>query len=128
MSDNEYQGAQGSNKEEKPRNENGYRERRSQSYRSDENDMDDDGGRDRGDYRQGSRGRSKVYFRRKVCKFCTQNLPLDYKRPENLERFITARGKILPRRITGTCAKHQRELARQVKRARNIAFLPFVKR
>ena len=137
MSDNEKPENQNTNtgetgkdnrETERSRDNSDYRDRRSQSYRNSDTEGDDDGGRDRSDYRQGSRGRSKVYFRRKVCKFCTQNVPLDYKRPENLERFITARGKILPRRITGTCAKHQRELARQVKRARNLALLPFVKR
>ncbi len=66
-------------------------------------------------------------FRKKVCRFCEDpNLPIDYKNPDLLVRFITDRGKILPRRITGTCAKHQRHLARAIKRARIIALLPFV--
>ena len=72
----------------------------------------------------GSRG-SK--FRKKVCRFChDKDLPLDYKRSDILERFITDRGKILPRRVTGTCAKHQRLVAREIKRARIIALVPFV--
>lgn len=76
----------------------------------------------------GGRGKGKVYFKRKVCKFCTQKLKIDYKDADSLRRFTTDRGKILPRRITGTCAKHQRELALHVKRARVIALLPFVAR
>jgi len=66
-------------------------------------------------------------FRKKVCKFChNKDMVIDYKRSDILERFVTDRGKILPRRITGTCAKHQRALAREIKRARIIALLPFV--
>ncbi len=66
-------------------------------------------------------------FRKKVCRFCEDpNLLIDYKNPDLLVRFITDRGKILPRRITGTCAKHQRHLARAIKRARIIALLPFI--
>jgi small subunit ribosomal protein S18 len=74
----------------------------------------------------GGRGKGKVYFKKKVCKFCMQKLKIDYKDPDTLRRFITERGKILPRRITGTCAKHQRALALAIKRARIIALLPFV--
>jgi len=81
----------------------------------------------RSDSRGGGRPRGRVYFRKKVCRFCTQNVKIDYKNPETLSRFITERGKILPRRITGTCAKHQRELATHIKRARMLAMLPFVK-
>jgi small subunit ribosomal protein S18 len=81
--------------------------------------------RGRGDSRP-YRGR-RPFFKKKVCKFCTQNLVADYKNPDGLRRFITDRGKILPRRITGTCAKHQRVLSREVKRARVLAYLPFVK-
>jgi small subunit ribosomal protein S18 len=71
-------------------------------------------------------GKGKVFFKKKVCKFCTQKLKIDYKDSDVLRRFITERGKILPRRITGTCAKHQRALAVAIKRARIIALLPFV--
>jgi small subunit ribosomal protein S18 len=66
-------------------------------------------------------------FKRKICNFCQdKNIPLDYKRPDILERFVTDRGKILPRRVTGTCARHQRIIAREIKRARIISLLPFV--
>jgi small subunit ribosomal protein S18 len=82
-------------------------------------------GRD-GEDRGGRGGKGKVYFKKKVCKFCTQKLKIDYKDVDALRRYTTERGKILPRRITGTCAKHQRELAVAVKRARIIAILPFV--
>ena len=80
-------------------------------------------GRD-GEDRRGGKG--KVFFKKKVCKFCMQKLKIDYKDADTLHRFITERGKILPRRITGTCAKHQRVLALAIKRARIIALLPFV--
>jgi small subunit ribosomal protein S18 len=82
-------------------------------------------GRD-GDDRTVRAGKGKVYFKKKVCKFCIQKLKIDYKDADVLRRFITERGKILPRRITGTCAKHQRALALAIKRARVIALLPFV--
>ncbi|MDR2797534.1 MAG: 30S ribosomal protein S18 [Treponema sp.] len=71
-------------------------------------------------------GKGKVFFKKKVCKFCLQKLKIEYKDADVLRRFITERGKILPRRITGTCAKHQRALAVAIKRARVIALLPFV--
>ncbi len=65
-------------------------------------------------------------YRKKICKFCeNKKLEIDYKNPQMLRRFITEQGKILPRRITGTCALHQRELVRAIKRARNIALLPY---
>jgi small subunit ribosomal protein S18 len=78
------------------------------------------------DMEGGRNGKGKVFFKKKVCKFCVQKLKIDYKDPDTLRRFITERGKILPRRITGTCAKHQRALAVAIKRARIIALLPFV--
>jgi len=66
-------------------------------------------------------------FKKKVCKFChNKDIAIDYKNSDLLEKFLTERGKILPRRITGTCAKHQRHIATEVKRARMIALLPFV--
>ncbi|MCL1991664.1 MAG: 30S ribosomal protein S18 [Spirochaetes bacterium] len=80
-------------------------------------------GDDRG--RMGKGG--KVFFKKKVCKFCApQKLKIDYKEADVLRRFITERGKILPRRITGTCAKHQRAVSLAIKQARSIALLPFV--
>ncbi|BEU86811.1 30S ribosomal protein S18 [Selenomonas sp. TAMA-11512] len=64
--------------------------------------------------------------RRKVCTFCVDKVEvIDYKDVAKLRRFITERGKILPRRISGNCAKHQRQVTVAVKRARNIALLPF---
>jgi small subunit ribosomal protein S18 len=70
--------------------------------------------------------RGKGFFKKKVCKFCTQKLKVDYKDIDVMRRFVTERGKILPRRITGTCSKHQRALAVSIKRARALAFLPYV--
>ena len=64
--------------------------------------------------------------RRKVCAFCTEaDAVIDYKDVATLKKYVSERGKILPRRITGTCAKHQRELTVAMKRARNIALLPY---
>jgi len=69
----------------------------------------------------------RSYFRKKVCRLCMKKIDsVDYKDTEFLRRFITDRGKILPRRITGTCARHQRVLSRAIKRARMAALLPFV--
>ena len=65
--------------------------------------------------------------RRKVCVFCADKVAfIDYKDSAKLRKFISERGKILPRRISGTCAVHQRELNTAIKRARNMALLPFV--
>ncbi|MBM4362367.1 MAG: 30S ribosomal protein S18 [Deltaproteobacteria bacterium] len=68
--------------------------------------------------------------RRRGCPFCSTDAanpapPIEYKDPQSLKYFVTERGKIVPRRISGVCSKHQRELAVAVKRARNIALLPF---
>jgi small subunit ribosomal protein S18 len=91
--------------------------------------LDEKSGMDRGRVGRGpiTRG-GKVFFKKKVCKFCTQKLKADYKVPEGLRRFTTDRGKILPRRITGTCAKHQRALTVEIKKARCFALLPFVEK
>ena len=65
--------------------------------------------------------------RRKICAFCADKVKeIDYKESDNLRRYVNEYGRIRPRRQTGTCAKHQRSLARAVKRARHIALLPFV--
>ena len=64
--------------------------------------------------------------RRKVCQFCAEkNSEIDYKDVETLSKYVTERGKILPKRITGTCAMHQRELTKAIKRARIVALLPY---
>ena len=66
--------------------------------------------------------------KRKYCKFCAEKIErIDYKNVELLMPFISERGRIIPRRISGVCSKHQRQLARAVKRARHLALLPFVK-
>ena len=65
-------------------------------------------------------------MRKKVCTFCTdKNLAIDYKEPLKLRRYISERAKILPRRVTGTCARHQRALTTAIKRARYLALLPY---
>ena len=72
--------------------------------------------------------REKHLKSRKPCKFCKEGVThIDYKDERRLRRFMTDRGKIAPRRITGTCAKHQRILATAIKRARTIALVPFVR-
>ena len=65
--------------------------------------------------------------RKKVCQFCAEKIEhIDYKDTARLRKYVSERSKILPRRITGTCAKHQRQLTIAVKRARQIALLPYV--
>lgn len=77
--------------------------------------------------RKPARRKRRVYHRRKVCRFCADSsLVIDYKDSKQLKYFITERGKIIPRRISGTCATHQRALTLAIKRARSIALLPFV--
>ena len=78
---------------------------------------------DRGERRPRPRGRKP---RRKVCSFCVDKIEfIDYKDVNRLRRFTNERGKILPRRMTGNCAKHQRQLSEAIKRARAIALLPY---
>jgi small subunit ribosomal protein S18 len=68
----------------------------------------------------------KRFQRRKFCRFCSEKVEyIDYKNIKILRSYLTERGKILPRRMTGNCAKHQRELTESIKRARSIALLAF---
>src|SRR5262245_26988699 len=70
--------------------------------------------------------RKRGFARRKVCRFCAdRNVKIDYKDPQTLKYLITDRGKIIPRRISGNCATHQRHVAVATKRARMIALMPF---
>lgn len=70
--------------------------------------------------------KKRPFQRRKVCVFCADSsMKIDYKDVKTLSHFVTERGKILPRRMSGNCAKHQRELTIAIKRARNIALMPF---
>jgi small subunit ribosomal protein S18 len=72
------------------------------------------------------RGKRQYFRKKKVCRFCVERVDfIDYKKAEMLQPFVQERGKILPRRITGTCSRHQRWLGEAIKRARNIALLPF---
>ena len=64
--------------------------------------------------------------RKKVCGFCGKDNVIDYKDTAKLKKYVSERGKILPRRITGTCAKHQRALTVAIKRARHVALMPYV--
>lgn len=79
------------------------------------------GGGRSGGFRKGGR-----FQRKRYCSFCVDKKTIDYKEYEPLRRYITEFGRIKPRRQTGTCAKHQRELAIAIKRARHLALLPFV--
>ncbi len=90
------------------------------------------GGQGGGDDRRGGPGsqqggKKKFFYRRKrVCKFCVEKIEyIDFKDVKTLQQFIPERGKILPRRISGTCALHQRKLQNAIKRARIAALLPF---
>lgn len=87
------------------------------------------GGRFGGRGKTGRDGRParKWEYKKKECKFCVEKINvIDYKDIPKLQKFITERGKIVSSRVSGTCAKHQRKLARAIKRARIIALLPFV--
>lgn len=76
--------------------------------------------------RSDSRGGRRHYQRKKVCRFCSnKELTIDYKDAKALRPYITERGRIVPRRISGTCAKHQRVVCTAIKRARNLAIIPF---
>jgi small subunit ribosomal protein S18 len=87
-------------------------------------DRDDRGGRGDRDGEEGGRGRG--FGRRKVCRFCAEKAAkVDYKDQGQLKYFLTERGKIIPRRISGNCAKHQRDVATAIKRARVLALLPY---
>ncbi|HEY0758190.1 MAG TPA: 30S ribosomal protein S18 [Acidisarcina sp.] len=78
----------------------------------------------------GPGGAGRKFFRRKkVCKFCTEKIDaIPYRDVRLLQGFVAERGKIVPRRLTGVCTKHQRRLTRAIKQARNIALLPFAAR
>ncbi|MFQ5828666.1 MAG: 30S ribosomal protein S18 [Candidatus Methylomirabilia bacterium] len=70
--------------------------------------------------------RRRRFGRRKVCKFCVEKVDLvDYKDARRLRNFVTERGKIIPRRISGNCARHQRQLTHAIKRARTIGLVPY---
>lgn len=81
-----------------------------------------------GDKKGGPGGgqRKRGFTRRKVCRFCAdKTLTIDYKDPQLLKYFVTDRGKIVPRRISGNCAKHQRKVSLSIRRSRMIALMPF---
>jgi small subunit ribosomal protein S18 len=85
------------------------------------------GGRDEGGgRRRGGSGAGTGFNRKKVCRFCADfNLKVDYKEASALKAFVTERSKIIPRRISGNCSKHQRQISQAIKRARILALLPF---
>ena len=90
-----------------------------------DDDIDDKGGDDRRGGKGGRGGGGGGAARRKVCRFCAETTTLiDYKNPQLLRSFITDRGKMVPRRISGSCAKHQRGISVAIRRARMLALLP----
>ena len=121
MSDDKYFDNEHSSRGDRGERGHGYMNDRGHGHM--DRGMDDD--RDGDDRGRGGKG-GKVFYKKKICKFCAQKMKIDYKEADALKRFITERGKILPRRITGTCAKHQRALALAIKQARSIALLPYV--
>lgn len=82
--------------------------------------------RDGDDDKRGSRSGGGGRFRRKTCRFCeNRELEIDYKRVDTLVKLVSNKGKILPRRLTGTCALHQRAIAKAIKKSRMAGFMPF---
>jgi len=97
---------------------------RPQSRGGDRGDRPDRG--DRGPGGGGRDGGRKFFRRKKVCRFCVEKIDeINYKDVRLLQQFVAERGKIVPRRLTGVCTPHQRRLTAAIKRARNIALLPF---
>lgn len=90
---------------------------------ADQATTEDSGREDEG---RGRNAKGKSFFHKKVCRFCANKAKIDYKDADGLRRFTTERGKILPRRITVICSRHQKELANAIKRARAICLLPYV--
>ncbi len=88
------------------------------------------GGGDKGDRGEGKdddRGTGRAFGRRKVCRYCAdKNAKVDFKDQPALKYFVTERGKIIPRRISGNCAKHQRQVAKSIKQARGLALIPYL--
>ncbi|MBA3242235.1 MAG: 30S ribosomal protein S18 [Acidobacteria bacterium] len=99
----------------------------SRNFNNDDRDFDRDDDRSPQGRPSGGRGGPRGRFRRrKVCRFCLDKVDIiDFKDVKLLQNFIPERGKVLPRRISGMCASHQRMLAEAIKRARNIALLPY---
>jgi small subunit ribosomal protein S18 len=98
-----------------------------EAFESRDDDKDRSGGRSLGKGGGGGRGGGGGGFsRRKMCRFCADTeTTIDYKNLAMLKHFVTERGKLVPRRISGNCARHQRDVSLQVRRARMIALLPF---
>ena len=99
---------------------------RNRDERNQDSDMDERGGGGGGRHYGGGGGGGRRFRRRKVCRFCLDKVDLiDFKDVKLLQSYVPERSKIMPRRISGACAPHQRMLAEAIKRARNIALLPY---
>jgi len=111
---------------ERPSDTRGERPAESRSQRPAEPRGERPAGTREGPHRPQRRRFVRRFHRRKVCRFCVSKAEyIDYKDTRRLRRHVSDRGKILPRRVTGCCARHQRMLTTAIKRARNIALLPF---
>src|SRR5512141_3428242 len=109
-----------------PKNEMAFGDRASGGGRGGPGGGRGGGREERGGGSDMDRGGGRGFGRRKVCRYCAdKNLKVDYKNAADLKYFITERGKIVPRRISGNCALHQREVATAIKRGRNVALLPY---
>ena len=87
----------------------------------------DDRGRGGAEGKDDERGGGRAFGRRKVCRYCAdKNAKVDFKDQPALKYFVTERGKIIPRRISGNCAKHQRQVAKSIKQARGLALIPYL--
>jgi small subunit ribosomal protein S18 len=107
------------------RDRGGYDDRGRGGYNN-RDDNDDYGGRGGGGDTRGGRAGGRRMHRRKICRFCIEKVDIiDFKDVKLLQNYIPERGKIMPRRLSGSCATHQRMLAEAIKRARIIALLPF---
>lgn len=127
MADNEQKTTE--ERPSRPRSRNGERSRGRDRDRDRGRDDEDEGQSEGGERKRGGGRGGRRFPRRKVCEFCVnKSRYIDYKEYRLLRGYITERGKVIPRRISGACAKHQRMLTMAIKRARDIALLSFVKR
>ncbi len=101
----------------------------SNQFENKKNLMDRDDSGDLSDKDPNFSDRKRIYLKKRICRFCTdKSLVIEYKNRDLLRKFTTEGGKIIPRRMSGNCAKHQRIIAGEIRRARFLALLPYVKK